>query len=472
MHISKNQFNRYEIDGIQDVGLDNPSKKGVAGYHGKFQNLIGWLLTKPTFTKTVKVKAENGVYYLNCKSIKKLFLRINPDHFQADPHLNRNIRKSHWVKTELERLKTELIVSEIHSHAKINTPSPISKNSSKDSSSSISIAFEEKSPVLPSPSLKTPQTWPINPTCDSDFNMVLAQANTEDEKEKLIATAPIDLIKMLLKNNFFDNYNLLWKQMLPYLSDQQLHELSLADFNNELQLAIALIGKNNRALEASKTVRGIFQDSTDVSTNSPNGSNFLAESRRRFALVASGLEVKMAIENGKLSKTWLGYLSAEELHSAFTFKELIDQQLIEDAFSYDVMAHSPLCIPEEKLRFEGFSSQEIVAYLENLKLEDYNHWLYGEYDKINEHHFFENFQHLLSREHLKFLDFSKLKLGQMALAIGQRWKERYDELDETQKEAIFQRIKPALDHIQPTPCNCNGLLMIGHQWKEEKEKRR
>lgn len=76
MEISKNSFsnNRFDITGISEpVGR----KMGIAGYHGGFWAIIGWIVAR-IFHKAVPIKTTEGIYYLNCNSLKNWLQRVAP----------------------------------------------------------------------------------------------------------------------------------------------------------------------------------------------------------------------------------------------------------------------------------------------------------------------------------------------------------------------------------------------------------
>lgn len=62
--------NRFHLDGIREIG-EKKSKTGIAGYRG----IIGWI-SAYILHKTVPVKSNKGVYYLNCKSLEHWKQRI------------------------------------------------------------------------------------------------------------------------------------------------------------------------------------------------------------------------------------------------------------------------------------------------------------------------------------------------------------------------------------------------------------
>lgn len=78
MLISRNvtHKNRFNIGGLQE---DQGAKKvGIAGYHGGICGIIGWIAAK-VFHKAVRIKIDNKVYYLNCKSLDNWRKRMAPE---------------------------------------------------------------------------------------------------------------------------------------------------------------------------------------------------------------------------------------------------------------------------------------------------------------------------------------------------------------------------------------------------------
>ncbi len=73
--ITKNPFNRFDIDDINDeYTKDDKIIKGINGFHGRFSNFIGRILE--IFHITVAVAGKDGNYYLNCKSFIKWLKRL------------------------------------------------------------------------------------------------------------------------------------------------------------------------------------------------------------------------------------------------------------------------------------------------------------------------------------------------------------------------------------------------------------
>lgn len=303
-------------------------------------------------------------------------------------------------------------------------------------------------------------SWPENPTSANDL---------PDFTSDQVASAPIALIEKLLKKNFFNDDKLRW-QLLPYLSDQHLEVLSLANFTSEFQLAIALMGKENPSLKFAKEICGPFSDLSVLTEAHFTGPKVLAEVRRRFSLVATGAEVKEAIQKKSLSPAWLGYLTAKELADSYTFKELTEQNLILWAFSPKVvLINYPAYLPGEKLRFASFDIKEIQAYLENLKEEDYLPILTR--SNKSKKHIWEQFQFLLSDQQIQGLNFEQLGSHKTALIVGGEGQSMYKALRPEQKETISTQLKR-----DPLPTSSTGTPFFGStqvagMWRKENEKR-
>lgn len=303
----------------------------------------------------------------------------------------------------------------------------------KDKDEAIHLEFLETL-VKPSDNLyRLAPSWPENPTSANDLSNF-----TSDQ----VATAPIALIKKLLKEKFFKDNQLFWT-LLPYLSEQHLCELSLSDFTSEFQLAVALMGKDNNTLRRGlKKVDGPYHDLPDHS------GVLLAEARKRFSLLMKGAEVRKAIEENRLRPLWLSYLTAQELAAAYSFKELNEKGLLESAFSSELSHYAgPTYLPEERLRFDSFTAEEIQSFLEGLQ--DLTFKWYP-------------FQTLLSKEKLQALDFSKLCLKRIALVIGSEWKLMSDALSQEQKEIALTRSWESSAY--------QAVSFIGEEWLKEKRK--
>lgn len=72
MEILRNKLNRFDIKGLDECG---EVQKGIAGFHGGFGAVIGWIAAK-ILHKAVPVKVKKEVYYLNCKSLKNWNERV------------------------------------------------------------------------------------------------------------------------------------------------------------------------------------------------------------------------------------------------------------------------------------------------------------------------------------------------------------------------------------------------------------
>jgi|GEM_PF-6993376 len=109
MKIRKNVFNRFDIDGIQDRGVKNGNNlitKGISGYHGRLGNIIGWVLSY-IFHKTVFLKGDEGTYYLDCKSLKDWFNRVNIDNIELKA-LDKNIHNPKWVAHSIDSVRAAI----------------------------------------------------------------------------------------------------------------------------------------------------------------------------------------------------------------------------------------------------------------------------------------------------------------------------------------------------------------------------
>ncbi|QLH37031.1 MAG: hypothetical protein HWD61_13560 [Parachlamydiaceae bacterium] len=106
---------RYDINHIIDVGFQNTidvgcfknhqQVTGVRGYHGRFENIIGWILEN-ILHKAVSVKDQKGnKYYLNCNSLIKWADRVKKQGYVIDPNFSSFVRDSKLVQTALESIK-------------------------------------------------------------------------------------------------------------------------------------------------------------------------------------------------------------------------------------------------------------------------------------------------------------------------------------------------------------------------------
>ncbi|QLH37333.1 MAG: hypothetical protein HWD61_15295 [Parachlamydiaceae bacterium] len=78
LYIGKNHYGRFDLSPMRD-----PMGRGINGYHGILDNIIGFILEK-IFHKTVSFEWQNGsktsTYYFNCKSFAKWYHKVHPDH--------------------------------------------------------------------------------------------------------------------------------------------------------------------------------------------------------------------------------------------------------------------------------------------------------------------------------------------------------------------------------------------------------
>lgn len=136
MEISKNNFkNRFDINGIsKPIG----KKTGIAGYHGRFWCIIGWIAAK-IFHKTVPLKTSKGVYYLNCKSLENWFRRVAPDStpLERDKGFSRRMHDPDSVAKMIESIKkqaqpisnkTNVDKPQVEQHAKKSSALPTEKD--------------------------------------------------------------------------------------------------------------------------------------------------------------------------------------------------------------------------------------------------------------------------------------------------------------------------------------------------------
>lgn len=111
MKVYRNQFNRFDIHAIPDKGVQKQGKViklGINGYHGRFENIIGWFLHLRIFRKTVGIEIGNGKYYFHCKSVENWLKRVDPEQYATDLHLRKNSHNPIWVKQTLTSLSQTL----------------------------------------------------------------------------------------------------------------------------------------------------------------------------------------------------------------------------------------------------------------------------------------------------------------------------------------------------------------------------
>lgn len=104
MKILVNSSNRLDINNIPDPGFVKSGKtiSGVNGYKGSLGKIIGWLLEK-VFHKAVRVQAENGVFYFNCRSLVKWINRVDSEK-NSPANLDKLSHQSTAVQQVIEKI--------------------------------------------------------------------------------------------------------------------------------------------------------------------------------------------------------------------------------------------------------------------------------------------------------------------------------------------------------------------------------
>lgn len=118
MKILENSYKRYEIaylseedshfKQIPNEWTKNGKKiSGIYGFHGRLENIIGWLLEK-LFHKTVKVEGlgGDGVHYFDCESLKSYLGRIKSQDLFKDKIGDIDTHDRKAVQTQLEAIQT------------------------------------------------------------------------------------------------------------------------------------------------------------------------------------------------------------------------------------------------------------------------------------------------------------------------------------------------------------------------------
>lgn len=91
-YIYENKYHRFNVEGVKDV-------RGISGYHGLFEDIIG-LIAEKIFHKTVAVESgKDNIYYLNCKSFVNWLKRVAPD--KIDFNTEKNSHNAEWVKNTI-----------------------------------------------------------------------------------------------------------------------------------------------------------------------------------------------------------------------------------------------------------------------------------------------------------------------------------------------------------------------------------
>lgn len=118
MEIQRN-FNRFNINHLDDQFKKNEKTvSGIAGYHGKLANIVGWVLEN-IFHTTVHVKDQKGnIYYFNCKSLEKWLERRNFTDFSRE-----NLHSSDWVQRTIEGLQQKAIQEKVQRDEPVGTKS-------------------------------------------------------------------------------------------------------------------------------------------------------------------------------------------------------------------------------------------------------------------------------------------------------------------------------------------------------------
>lgn len=102
MKILPNSSNRFDV-----IGIDDPDKKGIAGYKG-ICKIWGWILEK-IFRKAVSIKTDGGKVYLNCKSFVHWLKRVDPNHSLSKEKLFKFSHRSKFVKRAISKLAARIL---------------------------------------------------------------------------------------------------------------------------------------------------------------------------------------------------------------------------------------------------------------------------------------------------------------------------------------------------------------------------
>lgn len=129
MEISRNSFSKNRFD-INDILEPKGKKTGIAGYHGGFWAIIGWIAAK-ILHKAVPIKTTKGVYYLNCKSLENWVRRVAPAAAPAgsDKGFSKKMHNPDAVAKMIESLKKP-------------SATPITTTTQKKSPAKLKVYFE------------------------------------------------------------------------------------------------------------------------------------------------------------------------------------------------------------------------------------------------------------------------------------------------------------------------------------------
>lgn len=108
MKVDVNSLSRVEIPEVKaDPGFDDKGKHitGIAGFHGKFANFIGWILEN-IFHITVRIIGDDKkAYYLNRNSFAKWYSRVTQD--PDIKAISEKAKDRTWVENAIKQLSSQ-----------------------------------------------------------------------------------------------------------------------------------------------------------------------------------------------------------------------------------------------------------------------------------------------------------------------------------------------------------------------------
>jgi hypothetical protein len=212
------------------------------------------------------------------------------------------------------------------------------------------------------------QSKPNNPTgfklVSKDVHKAFNLFLQIDKRREIIANASLEDIKIMLKYTFPSDPEL-QDDLLPFISDEHLKKLSISDFHDETQIGFVLWGKNDDLkqlyvsyLNSPNTFAEIFAEMILSHLTHQKHAQDFNEIVRRLALLTNGTDLAKAIDQNKLSRDWVYFLSREELPLFRLYEAKDDRQSRAPLFPKDVNIKA---LYSGEKRFSVFTPEEIRA---------------------------------------------------------------------------------------------------------------
>jgi hypothetical protein len=382
---------------------------------------------------------------------------------------------SEWFRSEWKTIFEDKELRILESRQEIPHPNPnlstkkleVPKDLAPSKISSNQTEHQIETVVTTEPQVEKAKefVWP-SPDELTEWDLQLLEGKPPQEFDNILAKVPLEIVKKLLRENCFNNI-LLSNSLLPLMvSEKHLTELSIDDFIDETQMAKIIWGKQTNLLNLYEFLKkDSFEERfNEVNTNlfaGPNATNAVSEIRKRFTLLASGKEVKIAIDAKKLCQDWMVYLSPDQLKD-LTLVDLQKQNRLERVFPLKSLFGT---MSLDKDRFAVFKPEDIQNMIKGIPDQELNDYIL----KPTNSAFWSYLPQFLSTTQLQGIKFGKeenstkyrMRLGQIALLFDTMVRDQYKNLTKQQKIDIFTQFNEYSKlETQAVPDRLNPLMFI------------